>query len=112
MKSIIQFSFITLFLISTQVFGQQATLIADLNEGSDSGGSSEENTSIVFNDKVYFSGNDGVHGFELMVYDGSSVSLVADINEGSGNSELQNFYILGVKTFHQLIDCQKFPSID
>ncbi|MEM9547946.1 MAG: T9SS type A sorting domain-containing protein [Bacteroidota bacterium] len=95
MKSIIQFSILALSLISIQLNGQQATLIADLNEGSASGGSSEENTSIIYDDKVYFSGNDGMHGFELMMYDGSTVSLIADINEGIGDSEIQNFYILG-----------------
>jgi LPXTG-site transpeptidase (sortase) family protein len=34
----------------------------------------------VFNGELYFAADDGTHGKELMKYDGSSVSLVADIN--------------------------------
>jgi len=97
MKTLANAICVLFILLYSQLNGQQATLIADLNEGSDWGASTEENTSFVFNDKIYFSGNDGEHGFELMVYDGSSVSLVADINAGEGDSEIQNFYLLGGK---------------
>ncbi len=81
----------------SQAWGQQATLISDLNPGSNSGGSSEENSSIVYNGVVYFSGNDGEHGYELMKYDGTSITLVKDINEGLGDSESQNFYMVDGK---------------
>lgn len=97
MKTLYKLSILLFMLSFSPLSGQQANLISDLNEGSGSGGSTEANSSIVFNDKVYFSGNDGVHGFELMVYDGSTISLVADINEGDDDSEVANFYILNDK---------------
>jgi len=40
----------------------------------------------VFNNRLYFNADDGVHGRELWVYDGNKISLVADLNpQGSSN---------------------------
>lgn len=47
--------------------------------------------------KVLFLANDGIHGNELWVTDGSSkgTKLVADINKGSGSSGPDEFFSLG-----------------
>lgn len=44
-----------------------------------------------FNNIFYFEANDGVHGVELWKYDGSSATIVGDINPGSGSSHPQDF---------------------
>lgn len=44
-------------------------------------GASSPSYLTVFNSKLYFSANDGIHGFELWVYDGvNPPTMVADIN--------------------------------
>ena len=39
-----------------------------------------------FNGELYFTADDGVHGRELFKTDGTTISLVKDINVGSGSS--------------------------
>lgn len=49
---------------------------------------------IIFNGDLYFGGNNGVNGTELLKFDGTSVTLVQDINP-SGSSDARDFYIWG-----------------
>ena len=44
--------------------------------------------NVVYNGVLYFMANDGVHGSELWDYDGTTASLVEDINAGAGSSSL------------------------
>ncbi len=56
---------------------------------------SYNNKMGVFNGKLYFAGNDGVHGMELMSYDGiSAPTLVADIDPGISYSN--PFWMRGI----------------
>ena len=58
--------------------------VYDINNGADG---SKPMGLTVFNDKLYFYANDGIHGQELFVYDGvNTPTLVYDINTGSLNS--------------------------
>jgi len=52
----------------------------DINPGS---GNSYPSDFIVFDNALYFSANDGVHGKAVWKYDGTTASLVADINPGN-----------------------------
>ena len=56
------------------------------------------NNLLTFNGKIYFDGNDGTHGLELMASDGATTYLVKDINP-SGAS--QPYYVtpVGSKLF-------------
>ncbi len=63
------------------------TLVKDINPGS---GSSNPQTFFTFNNKVYFVADDGVHGLELWVSDGTSggTSLVGDLCSGVCSSHI------------------------
>ena len=71
--------------------------IKDINPGYESAIPNFDNSNIVFQDKIYFAADDGEHGIELWMTDGTEegTELVKDINEGTGDSECQNFYIVG-----------------
>jgi len=78
---------------SIEMFVHDGTTLTNLNI-NESGGSFPSGFTL-FNEKVYFSANDGVNGSELMVYDGENVSLAVDINEGSGNAEIEDPFAHG-----------------
>lgn len=54
---------------------------------------------IVFANKLFFQGNDGINGAEIFSFDGSAISLFADIKSGTGSSVPQNFTIIGNNLF-------------
>lgn len=66
--------------------GGGTTLVADIRPGA---GSSHPVQPFVFQDKLYFSADDGISGREWWVYDGVSVALLADLNPGPGGSNPQ-----------------------
>jgi ELWxxDGT repeat protein len=69
--------------------GTTASLVADIFPGKDllgRGSSSYPYGLRVFDNALYFNADDGVHGRELWKYDGTTTSLVADLNPGSGSS--------------------------
>lgn len=90
-------SLIFLFSFSLTIGAQQAVLFADINPGSVGSWPAFDNGKIVFQNKLFFTADDGTHGNELWVTDGVSQStpqLFLDINPGLANSECQNFYEL------------------
>jgi ELWxxDGT repeat protein len=71
------------------------SLVADINLDKDSSGfsyGSSPSDLVVFNDKLYFTANDGENGRELYVSDGTTVGtqLVADIFPGLNNYSFPN----------------------
>ena len=64
---------------------ERTNLVADINPGRYD---SEPRDLTKFNDKLYFSADDGENGSELWVSDGTAeeTNLVADINPGGGGS--------------------------
>lgn len=80
MKTILQL--ITLFIVTSSF--AQATLVKDINKGT---AGSSPGTKYNFNNEVYFSANDGIHGNELWKTDGTTdgTKLVKDLNpNGNG----------------------------
>jgi ELWxxDGT repeat protein len=76
--------------------GTTASLVADIFPGKDlsgRGSSSSPSGLRVFDNALYFSADDGVHGRELWKYDGTTTSLVADLKLGSGSSGLSNLTV-------------------
>jgi len=80
--------------------GISAAMVAEINPTPNPGNGdtflmdSSPAEFVVFNDVLYFSADDGVHGRELWSYDGEQVAMVLDINPGqygSGVSELTVF---------------------
>ena len=50
-------------------------------------------SSVIFDNALYFSADDGVHGIEIWKYDGNRASLVADINPGIQESSPQDLTV-------------------
>jgi ELWxxDGT repeat protein len=57
--------------------------------------------SIVVGDRIYFSGNDGIHGHELWVSDGTAVGtvMVTDLTGDSGSSSPAHFVLAGTRLY-------------
>ena len=72
------------------------SLIMDLNPGTQDGVGSD---LIVFDNKVFFAGNNGINGFELWAYDGLNAPyLIADLNS-YGNGMPRKFTIFQNKLY-------------
>jgi ELWxxDGT repeat protein len=83
-------------------------LLKDINPGSSEGYNGETfpdssylNDFTIFNNKLYFSANDGENGTELWVTDGTAngTQLVADINPGSEGSDVGGLTVVGQELF-------------
>lgn len=84
--------------LSTQFANAQIpALAADINVGSGSSDlmGSLFGYSILFNGNLYFSADNGSTGQELFSFDGTTATLIADINQGSSGSNPMGFKILG-----------------
>jgi ELWxxDGT repeat protein len=69
-------------------------------EGKSRSNSSSPSQLTVFNNKLYFCANDGIHGKELMEYDGiNNPSLVKDILPGKNSSSPSGFTELNNKLY-------------
>jgi ELWxxDGT repeat protein len=67
-------------------------LLKDINKTGNLSSNPKFQTTL--NGKVYFSADDNIHGRELFVFDGTTTSLVKDINPGFQSSDPLDFYIL------------------
>ena len=72
------------------------TRISDIRSGSGSGVSWTDHW-LVWNNKLYFVGNDGSYGDELYSYDGSSFTRITDIYSGSNSSSPNYFTVYNDK---------------
>jgi ELWxxDGT repeat protein len=73
------------------------TLIMDISPGTQNGVSPDD--LIIFDNKVFFSGNNGIDGYELWAYDGTNAPyMVADI-DSIGNSNPRKFTIFQNKLY-------------
>ncbi|MBF0095927.1 MAG: DUF4347 domain-containing protein [Magnetococcales bacterium] len=72
-------------------------LLLDINPGDDSSSYSYATELIVMNNKLYFQADDGVHGEELWVSDGTAAGtvMVKDIWSGGGGSDIGNMTVFG-----------------
>lgn len=72
--------------------GTSVTLVADINLGGNSYVSNQ--IMLVFDNKIFFTANNGTSGEELFSYDGTEVTL-HDINDGAGASNPRSFFVYG-----------------
>ena len=94
-----------------------ASLVADITPGYKSSITSRYHPEArkdqafdmkVYQDKLYFSANDGVHGFELWSYDSNtdSATLVVDIYPGEQSSAASDFIIYNNKLYFLADDAE------
>ncbi|WNJ17691.1 T9SS type A sorting domain-containing protein [Pontibacter sp. G13] len=85
------------------------SMVIDLNPGTGNGVSNFTvmNHGIIAQGKLYFAGNDGIHGDELWVYDGiNPPAMVMDIQPGPLGSLPREFAVMGSKIFFSADDGQ------
>ena len=74
--------------------------ISDIRTGgSGKSGVSWTDHWLVWNNKLYFVGNDGSYGDELYSYDGSSFTRITDIYSGSNSSSPNYFTVYNDKLY-------------
>ena len=71
------------------------TVVESVATGAQSSYAMDASNSIAFNGWLYFSAQDGTHGYELWRTNGDTTELVRDINAGSYNSYPSFFYVEG-----------------
>jgi len=85
--------------------GTTATMLPEINptpnpnNGDDFLMDSRPENLTVFNGKLYFSANDGIHGRELWCYDGTEAKMVLDINPGQYGSEVGELFVYNGKLY-------------
>jgi len=95
MKKIRQIILTAAFGFTTMWCQGQATMVADINTGG--GGAIEYITAL--GTDLYFSASDGTNGKELWKYDGTTATMVADINPGAGQSYPSKLTVFGTDLY-------------
>src|SRR4030042_2127562 len=94
---------LALFLCVTafnKVFAQWVSMVYDINQSLSSNSSSSPSNLYIYNNKLYFAANDGIHGNELWECDGiNGPAMVADIYKESGSSTPYSFKIINNKLY-------------
>ena len=73
-----------------------AITVIDINPGSGSSRAMDNSYPVVFGDYLYFTADDGTHGRELWRTNGTTTTMVKDINtNGANESYPQNFFAFG-----------------
>ncbi len=86
-------SFVLLVLFNLFMSNVNAqTLVLDIYPGEES---SVPKKFTALGTDLYFEANDGTNGKELWKYDGTTPSIVQDINPGAGNSSPFELTVLG-----------------
>jgi ELWxxDGT repeat protein len=84
--------------------GTVTEIAADINPTSNNSSWSKPTNLAVFNNALYFSAEDGVHGAELMKFDGTTASLVKDVYAGAGASSPWNLTAFNGKLYYSAVD--------
>ncbi len=84
--------------------GTITEIAADVNPTTNNNSWSKPTNLVVFNGALYFSGQDGTHGAELMKFDGNTVSLVKDEYVGAGASSPWNLSVFNGKIYYSAVD--------
>ena len=84
--------------------GTLTELAVDINPTAANSSWSEPSYLTVLGDALYFSANDGLHGQELMKFDGTSVTLVKDELVGLSESRPWNITAFNGKLYYSALD--------
>jgi ELWxxDGT repeat protein len=70
-----------------------ASLVSDIAPGADSSFAPSDTAEVALGNKFIFAATDDTHGIEPWVSDGTTTSMLADINPGSGSSNPDSFVV-------------------
>jgi ELWxxDGT repeat protein len=84
--------------------GTVTEIAYDINATANSGSWSKPTNLAVFNNELYFSANDGTHGYELMKFNGSTVTLIKDEFAGAGSSSPWHMNVFNGKLYYSAVD--------
>lgn len=101
MKS--KFILAALLVSFLKINAQQTPVFKMVKDINPTGDSFPENL-IKADSKIYFAADDGEHGKELWVTDGTETKMVKDINPGSNGSDVSNLKILNGKLIFTATD--------
>ncbi len=109
MKNIYKTFFLALLLLlntTVNIYGQVPNMVKDINPGTGSSLDGYNFSAVDLNGFLIFSSNDGTHGEELWISDASlgGTSMIKDINPGTGNSGISNFFKLNGELFFTATD--------
>lgn len=95
--------FIVLSILSAEILSaQNPKLIDDIYPGSFS---SYLGDLVVFNNKLYFSARDIIHGTELVEFDGTNEPVFYDLVAGEGSSNPKSLCVFNNKLYFSANDC-------
>ena len=103
MKQILLFTFIIL-INPFYGYTQSVNLVKDLNPGASDGIDQWDNQAIEFNGMLLLPGTNGSTGLELYSLQAGVLTIVKDINSGSGDSGPANFMLYNNKVYFTAYD--------
>lgn len=83
---------------------QTVSLVKNLNPATADGIDEWNNSTIKYNDILLFAATDGTSGLELYRLQAGQITLVKDINAGTGSSEPANFILYNNKVYFTAYD--------
>ena len=84
--------------------GTVTEIAYDINSTVNNSSWSKPTNLAVFNNELYFSANDGIHGAELMKFNGSTVTLIKDEVPGAGSSSPWHMNVFNGKLYYSAQD--------
>lgn len=96
--------FISILLCPILNQAQTVSLVKDLNPGTSDGIDQWSNQTIIYNDIMIYAAKNGTSGLELYKLESGQLSLLKDINVGSGDSNPANFILYNNKVYFTAYD--------
>lgn len=84
--------------------GTVTEIAADVNPTTNNASWSNPTNLAVLNGALYFSAQDGIHGYELMKFDGTTTTLIKDAISGAGSASPWSLTAFNGKLYYSAFD--------